>query len=125
MTCRPLAASTHHTPAFPPTVHTWVLKETAPPSWLGGVGTHTHTRPQTSPRSPPRTQNGSRHPPSSPRRATRGTPTAVPRPLALTSQPIAVPRWLEGKTSATIARQFGPIIAAPTPVRHRQTNRAQ
>src|SRR5262245_441777 len=124
MTCRPLAASTHHTAAVPPTVHTWVPRETTAPGGRVLGGYHTHTRPPTIPTSTPRTTNGSSHPPTSTRSATRGRPTAVPRPLALTSQPMAFPRCAGGKRSATVAKQLGAISAAPTPVRHRQATRA-
>jgi hypothetical protein len=48
------------------------------------------------------------------------TPTGAPILVALTNQPIALPRLADGKTSARIAMQLGGTIAPPISVSRRQ-----
>lgn len=72
----------------------------------------------------PTKTKGRRHPPNSPKSATKGIASTGPKKLALMRRLIGLPRWAGGKWSAMAAMLFGGIIAAPTPVRRRHASNA-
>ena len=89
---------------------------------LGILGHQTQQERQTLRAAAPTTPNGSRHPPAPSKQATSGTPTAAPTPLALTTQPIAVPALL-GEPHRQSGRWRWGANAPPTPVSRRQARR--
>jgi hypothetical protein len=87
-------------------------------------GHQAHWSPHRITHRPPTRPKGRRHPPISPKSATRGIASTGPKKLALMSRLIGLPRWAGEKWSAMAAMLFGGIIAAPTPVRRRHASNA-